>query len=108
MFQYTTPTDVLFLRGINLEGFDVWVSYQQKKRELDVKVPAASVTYDSETDTTTVTAKLTQEQTGLFGVGTVEVQVNWIGPDDSRDATFIGEEEVFKNLLEKVVRYGDD
>lgn len=104
MIRYTTPTDVLVVKGLDLSSFDVWVSYQQKTRELDVK--ASSVTFDG-TDST-VEVNLTQEQTGLFKKGSIQVQVNWISQDGNRDATFASEEMVVDNLLEKVIDYGDD
>lgn len=104
MIQYTTPTDVCVVHGIDLTGCDVWVSYQQRKAELDVK--ASSVTYDGEDST--VSVELTQEQTAKFKAGTVEMQVNWVTPQGKRDATTKKSQEVLVNLLERVVEYGDD
>lgn len=104
MIQYTTPTNRHIVKGIDLTGCDVWVSYEQGKRELDIK--AADVTFDGED--TIVTVKFTQEQTSAFKVGDVKFQVNWVYPDGTRDATSQKTTKMEPNLLNKVVEYGDD
>ncbi len=100
--QYTTPTEEFVIEGIDLTGFDVWVSFQQGRRELDIK---ADVTSDG-TDTT-ASVSLTQEQTAGFKPGKVAVQVNWVTPEGQRDATEKGEVAWYSNLLERVVEYGE-
>lgn len=103
IIQWTSPTDELTIRGVDLTGCDVWVSYQQRKAELDVK--AASVSYDGAD--TTVTVELTQAQTALFRPGAVQVQANWVTADGRRDATLVKEDTVYLNLLEREVAYGE-
>lgn len=104
MIQYTTPTNRHIVKGIDLTGCDVWVSYEQGKVELDIK--ASDVSFDGEDTTLSVT--LTQEQTSSFKVGKVSFQVNWVYPDGSRDATGQKITLMEPNLLNKVVEYGDD
>ncbi len=104
MIQWTTPTNKHILKGIDLTGCDVWVSYEQGKVELDIK--ATDVTFDG-TDTT-LTVRFTQEQTASFKVGNVKFQVNWVYPDGTRDATNQKVTQIEPNLLNKVVEYGDD
>lgn len=103
MIRYTTPTDELTVRGVDLTGYEVWASYQQRSKKLDVN--AVDVSYDG-TDTT-VLVPLTQEQTGSFCSGQVSVQVNWLTPDGYRDATNIKTITVGANLLDKVMEYGN-
>lgn len=103
MIQYTTPTDELVVKGVDLTGYEVWASYRQRSRRLDVQ--AQSVTYDGED--TTIAIPLTQEQTGAFASGKVAVQVNWLTPEGARDATTIKEISVGSNLLDRVMEYGD-
>lgn len=102
MIRYTTPTDELIVKGVDLTGCEVWASYRQRSKKLDVK--ADSVTYDG-TDTT-ILVPLTQEQTGAFCCGQVAIQVNWLTPEGARDATTIKSVEVGGNLLDRVMEYG--
>ena len=103
VIQYTTPIERAVVEGVDLTGCDVWLSFQQGRRELDVK--ASSVTYDGED--TTVEVPLTQLQTAGFKAGTVQMQCNWVTPEGSRDATVLAEVEWGLNLLERVVEYGE-
>lgn len=103
MIRYTTPTDELTVKGVDLTGYEVWASYRQRSHKLDVQ--ADSVTYDG-TDTT-ILVPLTQEQTGAFCAGQVSIQVNWLTPEGKRDATTIKTVEVGANLLDRVMEYGD-
>ena len=105
IIQYTTPAEALVVEGIDLTGCDVWVSFQQGARELDVKNP--TVAYDGTKGNTTVTVELTQSQTAQFRAGKVAVQVNWITQEGARDATAQAELEWAANLLERVVEYGE-
>lgn len=103
MIQYTTPTDELKVKGVDLTGYEVWASYRQRSHKLDVQ--AQSVTYDG-TDTT-VLIPLTQEQTGAFCAGQVAIQVNWLTSEGQRDATAIKTVSVGANLLDRVMEYGN-
>lgn len=104
MIQYTTPTNRHIVKGIDLTGCDVWVSYEQGKVELDIK--ATDVTFDGEDTTLSVT--LTQEQTSSFKVGNIKYQVNWLYPDGRRDATTQKATTMEPNLLNRVVDYGGE
>lgn len=101
MIQWTTPTHRHTVRGIDLSGYDVYVSYKQSRNELTI--PAETIAYDG-TDTT-VTVQLTQKQTGAFKAGTVKVQINWVTPDGNRDAVLVKSVEVDENLMAKEVSY---
>ena len=103
MIQYTTPTDELVVKGIDLTGYEVWASYRQRSKRLDVQ--ATDVTYDGKD--TTILISLTQEQTGAFASGKVSVQVNWLTQEGARDATTIKEISVGENLLDRVMEHGD-
>ncbi len=103
MIRYTTPTHVHKVMGIDLTDCDVYVSYEQGLRNIDVK--AQSLSYDGEG--TSVTVPLTQLQTAKFRVGKVYVQINWVYRDGKRDAVNAKEMEITENLMQKVVSYGD-
>ncbi len=95
MIQYTTPTHEFVVEGIDLSGCEVWVSYAQKGISVDVQ--ASSVTYDD--PDTTVEVDLTQEQTGKFQSGQVQVQLNWLYPNGKRDAVEVKNLVVDRNLI---------
>jgi len=103
MIRYTTPTDELVVKGVDLTGYEVWASYRQRSKKLDVN--AVDVSFDG-TDTT-ILVPLTQEQTGTFYAGQVSIQVNWLTPEGKRDATTIKTVEVGANLLDRVMEYGN-
>ena len=108
MRRYTTPEDTFVIHGVDLTGCDVVVSYRQlighstNAHQLDIDDP--EVSFDG-TDTT-LTVRLTQEQTGGFQAGQCMVQVNWIDPDGVREATEIATARVPDNLLRAVMTYG--
>lgn len=101
MIQWTTPTHTHIVRGIDLSGYDVYVSYKQGRNELSVA--SDQVEYDG--SDTTVTVGLSQRQTGGFKAGAVKVQVNWVTPDSKRDAVLVKSVEVDENLMAKEVKY---
>lgn len=102
MVRYTTPTDTYRVLGVDLTGCNVWVSYQQGARELDVETDA--ITYDGEDSI--VEVELTQAQTAAFREGRkLLVQVNWVYPTGKRDATVQAEVDVMGNLLERELTY---
>ena len=103
MIQYTTPTAQLVVEGVDITGCDVWVSWQQGQRELDML--ADTVEYDGKD--TTITVTLTQLQTAKFHKGKVRVQVNWVTVDNYRDATEQKDVDWYGNLLEHEVSYAD-
>lgn len=103
MIRFTTPTHEHKVKGIDLTGCDVYVSYEQGLVSVDVK--ATEVSYDG--SDSTVTVELTQEQSGRFREGKALVQINWVYPDGKRDATVKKDMDVTGNLLSKVVEHGD-
>jgi hypothetical protein len=104
IIQWTNPDVECVVHGVDLTGCKVWVSLQQgKTREIDVD--DVDVSYAD--DATTAIAHLTQSQTGTLKTGSVKVQVNWITPEGKRDATYVKEEEVYVNLLEREVSYDE-
>ena len=104
IIQWTNPDVECVIGGVDLTGCRVWVSLQQgRSREFDVE--DVDVSYDGER--TTAVAHLTQAQTGTLKTGTVQVQVNWMTPEGRRDATYVKEEQVYVNLLEREVSYDE-
>lgn len=102
MRRYTTPTHRLRVKGVDLTGYDVLVTYRQRENGVTVKNPAME--YDG-TDTL-LTVPMTQLQTGGFTNGRAEVQVNIIDQSGYRAASNILLVALRDNLLAKVVRYG--
>ena len=101
MIQYTTPTHTHRVKGIDLTGCDVWVSYEQGTVQVDLK---GAVEIDGEDSL--VTVSLTQKQTARFREGTLLAQINWVYPNGNRDATDKKEMPVRGNLMAREVPYG--
>ena len=111
MIKYTTPTISLTVESIDLSsGYDVYVSLEQGKLELTKTGTALIITtdtHDQVTDTI-ITFTLSQAESASFNFGkSVEVQVNWIDSAGVRDATEIKKVDVMRNLLDKVIQYGN-
>lgn len=97
MIPYTTPTYTLTIEGVDLSQYSVLVTFRQGSKT--VTIEDAVVTSDG-TDTT-ITATMTQAQSALFTVGTMEVQVNWLN-GSHRDATISKAIAVDRQLLKEV------
>lgn len=98
MIRYTTPTETFTVENIDLsDATSIKVTFKQKSNVLTVDGTATYEEPDS-----TISCTLTQEQTGSFAKGKLDVQANaWWG--DKRDATYIGELMVYENLLDEVL-----
>lgn len=105
MIKYTTPTITLTVESIDITPHDVYVTLEQGNKELTKK--GADLIKQFEDDTT-LTFVLTQEESASFDFSkSVSVQVNWITSDGVRAATEIRSIPVMRNLLDKVIAYGD-
>lgn len=109
MIRYTTPILPLEVEGIDLtEDEDVYVTLEQEGLELTKSGSDLTIAYDPQTEISTITFSLTQEETAAFNIrGAVNVQVNFINASQMRDATDIANIPVMKNLLDKEISYGD-
>ena len=109
MIRYTTPILPLEVEGIDLtQNEDVYVTLEQSCKELTKKGSDLTMSYDAQTDITSITFMLTQEETAAFALNRpVDVQVNFINASGVRDATNIATIPVMRNLLDKVIAYGD-
>lgn len=109
MINYTTPTIVLTVEGVDLTGMDVYVTLEQGAHELTKTGEDLTITIETESEqTNTVLATvLTQAESAAFDFGkSALVQVNWISAQGVRCATEIGKIAVMRNLLDEVVEYG--
>ena len=98
--KYTTPTHTLTVKGIDLTGYDVYVTYEQG----DVKLTFSDVTCTLSDGNTVIAVEMTQEDTSKFKEGSyVSVQVNWIR-SGKRDATGVKMIKVDGNLLNEVIQ----
>ena len=66
------------------------------------------MTYDSETNTTSIVFSLTQQETLAFKSGNVEVQIRFIDADGVAQATEIKLLPVLPVLFEEVIEYGSE
>lgn len=113
MIRYTTPILPLEVEGIDLtDNQDVYVTLVQKLGQKSVELTKSgsdlTIQYDAETDISTITFTLTQEETAAFSLNVaVDVQVNFINASGVRDATNIATLPVLRNLLDEVISYGD-
>ena len=110
MINYTTPTISLTVEGVDLTGMDTYVSLEQGNKELTKTGEDLIIEpiVGEETTDTSITFTLTQEESAFYDFGkSVSVQVNWISSAGVRDATEIKTIPVMRNLLDKVVEYGD-
>lgn len=108
MIRYTTPTDALKVKGLDLGEYDVYVTFTQKpkgsRNETILTVPAANIEFDGEDSDIQIT--LTQQQTAQFVEGPCSIQVNYIDVNGLRNATKKHTIMVHDNLLKEVLSYG--
>ena len=111
MINYTTPAIPLIVENKDLSsGYDVWVSLEQNKKKLEKKnsdLIITAETHGQQTDTNIILT-LTQEESGSFDFGkSCSVMVNWIDASGVRGATEMKTIPVMRNLLDRVIQYGD-
>lgn len=110
MINYTTPTISLAVEGVDLTGMDTYVSLEQGSKKLTKTGDDLIIEpiVGEETTDTSITFTLTQEESAFYDFGkSVSVQVNWISSAGVRDATEVKTIPVMRNLLDKVIEYGD-
>lgn len=103
MISLTTPVIQVHVRNADLvsSGCHVLVTFAQGCTSVTIDDPP--MTYDSETNTTTLRPVLSQVQCGQFCPGPVKVQVNakdWMGwrPASDQATDYIG-----SNLFKEVI-----
>lgn len=109
MIRFTTPILPLEVEGVDLtQNEDVYVTLEQGRLELTKRGNDLALEYNAETETTSISFSLSQEETAAFNVDkAVAIQVNFINSSGVRDATNIAHISVMRNLLDRVVNYGD-
>ena len=106
MIKYTTPTISLIVEGVDITAHDIYVTLEQGANELVKK--GSDLIVSTEEDGTQIVFTLTQEESASFDYNNrAAVQVNWITSTGVRSATEIKSIGVMKNLLDKVISYGD-
>lgn len=106
MIKYTTPTISLIVEGVDITSHDIYVTLEQGNIELIKK--GSDLIVSTEDEDTNIVFTLTQEESARFDYNQrVSVQVNWITSAGVRAATEIKTIGVMKNLLDKVINYGD-
>ena len=99
MIRWSTPTQPIIVRNVDLTQMaSVVVTFAQGCLRVSIEDPPMS--YDDETDSTTLLPTLTQLQTAGFCAGRVDVQVNAIDTDGLRVPSDIATLHVGNNLLD--------
>ena len=107
MTNYTTPSISLEVEGVDLTAQDVYVTIVQGSIKLTKSGTALTISYDSETEKSTIVFTLSQEESAAFAFSrSAQLQVNFINSSGVRDATNIASIDVLKNLLDEVKEYG--
>lgn len=112
MIRYTTPTLDFRVKGIDLTvgNKDLWVSIEQGNVELEKRGADLTVTTDTheQVTDTLISVMLTQTESASFCENAKGlVQVNWIDENGVRGATNIKAIDIYRNLLNKVIEYGN-
>ena len=99
MIRWSTPTQPVHVLNVDLTHMNkVIVTFSQGCRKVSVEDPPMS--YDEDTDTTTLLPTLTQLQTAGFRAGNVVVQVNAIDAAGYRVPSDIASFKMGSNLLD--------
>lgn len=102
--RYTTPT-LEFEFGLDLTNARLWLSIEQ---EDGVKIDKEVESFTVDQNVTSFSVTLTQEETAQFKPKkSVTIQLNYIFPDGSRDASSMTVVSTYDNLLNEVKRYAD-
>lgn len=108
MRRGTTPDYVLSISGYDLTDQSLYVTIAQYSNKITLTGERLTVTYDSETNITSIVFSLTQEETLAFKSGNVEVQIRFIDADGVAQATEIKLLPVLPVLFEEVIEYGSE
>lgn len=106
MINYTTPTIILTIEGVDLTGQDIYVTIEQGKTELTKHGSDLTVTTETvqQVTNTIVEFTLTQLESAAFCFNKgASIQVNWISSTGVRGATEIKNIRVMRNLLDEVI-----
>ena len=108
MRRFTTPT-LPYSVPLNITAAQIHVDIKQGPKKLRKGgTDILNLAYDSETNMTTFSLRLSQEETGSFTSGKDAVtQVNWIFEDGTRGATAERKISIYDNLLNEVIEYED-
>lgn len=99
--KYTSPPNILLVKGVDITAADVYVTIQQNHNEITVS--GADLSLSMAGDDTQVIFYLTQEQTASFNLyNKAKVQVNWIA-SGHRYATVIKDVKIYENLIDEVI-----
>ena len=104
MTRFTTPTLLLRI-PIDLTGKQIFVTFEQPKRELTKSGDDIVASYDSEIGKTVMQVALTQQETAMFCTGECLTQINWISSDGVRGASRKKRLRIHENLLDREVYY---
>ena len=102
MRRGSTPTNT-FLTDIDLSNATVYVSYEQKGQTVLEKT-GTDLTFapGTEQGTYTITLELTQADTLKFLPGTVLIQIRYVFPDGSADAS-----NIIQTSAERIIKDGE-
>ena len=101
MKQYTDAPITFTVTGVNMQQItEPHVTFMQGDTVIDV-------TELTILDASNFTLKLTQEQTALFMIGDVEIQLNFFDGNGDRQASDISTVSAERNILKRLLTDGD-
>lgn len=103
MTTWTTPTIPVHVRHADLTSLEFRVCVTIAQGDVSVTVNDPPMVYDSNTDTTTLFAGLSQQQCGMFHHGPAKIQVNAVDWSGFRIATNQATKLLGSNLLKGVL-----
>ena len=105
MYQGTTPAIVYTIGGADLSAMTAYVSFLSNNNVLTKTGNNVSMTYDSESNTTTVVCCLTQEETLAMMKGSVKTQIRFVDSANNAYATDKASIAVSDVIYKEVITY---
>ena len=108
MYQGTTPAVTFTIKGFDLSGMTVYVTFKSATDILTKSAPDVIVSYDSEEEESTVVCKLTQAETLGMNKGSVKAQIRFIDSSGNAYATSKAVIQMNDVLYRAVITYSGD
>ena len=108
MYQGTTPAVTYTIQGYDLSDMTVYATFLNGKDLLTKTGDDVLVTYDSDTQTSTIVVALTQQETLAMKKGSVKTQLRFIDENGNAYATSKAVIQVKDVLLQTVIEYTED
>lgn len=105
MYRGTTPTIPIRVKGLDLTGAKLFLTFESPtKKQLTLECPR-DFTVELDGEDTVGAVELTQEQTLMLSATEHSVQIRWIESDGTSNCTDVKKINVRDVLLKGVIRY---